>query len=98
MHVREPRTQVVHVRLSQAEHQELKDFCDAQHARSVSDLLRFAVRHLMQAGADLPDGSLGRAIQNIDGRIEKLHREIKRLSGLIEKSPRPGPTNAMESN
>ena len=94
MGVREPRTQVVHVRLSQQEHQKLKDFCAAQHARSVSDLMRFAVGYLMEAGADLPHGSLGRAIQTIDGRIEKLEREIKRLSGLVEESPRPGPSNA----
>ncbi len=95
MRVREPRTEVVHVRLSQREHQKLKDFCAAHHARSVSDLMRFAVRYLMEAGADLPLGSLGRVNQTIDGRIEKLDREVKRLSGLIEKSSRSGPTNAM---
>ena len=98
MGVREPRTQVVHVRLSQEEHQELKNFCAVQHARSVSDLMRFAVRYLMEAGADLPHGSLGRAIQTIDRRIEKLDSEVKRLSGLIEKSSRSGPSDAMQRN
>ena len=91
MGVREPRSQVVHVRLSREEHQEIKDFCAVQHARSVSDLMRFAVRYLMEAGADLPHRSLPRAIQTIDGRIEKLDREIKRLSGLVENGSRPGP-------
>ncbi len=90
MGVREPRTQVVHVRLSQREHQKLQDFCAAQHARSVSELMRFAFRYLMEAGADIPRGSLGQAVQTIDGRIEKLDREIKRLSGLVEKSLRLG--------
>ena len=94
MGVREPRSQVVHVRLSREEHQEIKDFCAVQHARSVSDLMRFAVRYLMEAGADLTVGSLGQAIQTIDGKIENLDREIKRLSGLVEESPRPGPSNA----
>ena len=95
MGVREPRTEVVHVRLSQQEHRKLMDFCAAQHARSVSDLMRFAVRSLMEAGADLPPGPLGQAIQTIDGRIEKLDREIKRLSGLVERGSGPGPSNAM---
>ena len=98
MGVREPRTEVVHVRLSQQEHQKLKDFCAAQHARSVSDLMRFAVHYLMETGADLPHGSLGRGIQTIDGRIEKLDREIKRLSGLVEKSSRPGPSDTKQRN
>ena len=95
MRVHEPRTHVVHVRLSQREHQNLQDFCAAQHARSVSELMRFAVRYLMEAGADMPRGSLGRAVQTIDGRIEKLDREIKRLSGLVERGSGPGPSNAM---
>ena len=98
MGVRERRTEVVHVRLTHEEHQKLKDFCAAQHARSVSDLMRFAVRYLMEAGADLPHGSLGQAIQTMDGRIEKLDREIKRLSGLVEKSPRPGSSDAGQRN
>ena len=98
MGVREPRTEVVHVRLSQREHQKLKDFCAAQDARSVSDVLRFAVSYLMETDAGLPDGSLGRAIQTMDGKIENLDREIKRLSGLVEKSPQSGPTDARQEN
>jgi len=94
MHVREPRTEVVHVRLSRKEHREIMDFCDEQNARSVSDLLRFAVRYLMEAGEDLHGSSLGRAIQTIDGRIKKIDREVKRLSGLVENSSRSAPTNA----
>ena len=86
MGVREPRTEVVHVRLSREEHRELKEFCAARQARSVSDLLRFAVRYLMEADAGFPDGSLGRAIQTMDGKIEKLDREVRRLSGLVEES------------
>ena len=80
MGVRERRTEIVHVRLSRQEHREIKKFCDAQHARSISDVLRFAVRYLMEANAGLPDGSLEQAIQTMDGRIEKLG-EVKRLSG-----------------
>lgn len=98
MHVREARTEVVHVRLSQREYREIKQFCDAQQARSVSDVLRFAVSYLMEGGVDLRDGSFPRAIQTIDGRIEKLDREVKRLSGLVEKSPRPGPSDARKRN
>ena len=94
MIVREPRTEVVHVRLSQQEHQKLKDFCAAQQARSVSDLVRFAVGYLMEVDTSFPGGSLGRAIQTIDGRIEKLDREVKRLSGLVEESLRAGPSDA----
>ena len=98
MHVREPRTEVVHVRLSQQEHRQIKKFCDAQHARSISDVLRFAVRHLMEVNGGLPNGSIGQAIQTIDGKIEKLDREVKRLSELVEKSPRPGPSGARQRN
>ena len=68
------------IRISEQDYEGLKSVCAARGARSVSDLARQAVSRLFDSPEHTPEW-LGR-VEEIDGKVEALKRELTRLQGL----------------
>ena len=70
------------IRISEQEYEGLRSVCDARGARSISDLAREAVSRLIDSPKNTPDW-LPR-VEEIDGKVEALKRELTRLQGVHE--------------
>jgi uncharacterized protein (DUF1778 family) len=86
MPVLKRRSRIVSFRLSQEEYDALKDTCVAQGARSISDFARSAACRLARNGNGFQDEALQAAVLTLQGRVEELDRELKRLAHLLEAS------------
>jgi len=75
------RTRMICIRLSEEEYDQLQSNCDAQGV-AISQLIRAAVTYFtsQQNGNARP---LLESINEIDGRVSSLDREVARLSALI---------------
>ena len=91
------RSKMVSFRLSEQEYQDLLMLCEQRGSRSISDLARDAVFNLLVAGhvpvsgnghfngnGHVHDGSVieGKVLA-LDGRMQELDREVKRLAELL---------------
>ena len=91
MAVLKRRSRIVSVRLSEQEYQELLSCCLNRGARSLSDLAREAMQGLLASrdgngnGHGNGDG-LGVEVEKLNGRMEQLDHELKRLANLVNKS------------
>ena len=90
------RSKMVSFRLSEQEYQDLLMLCEQRGSRSISDLARDAVFTLLVSGNGHSNGNGhgadGNGIENrvhaLDGRMQELDREVKRLAELVaEKVP-----------
>jgi len=87
------RSKMVSFRLSEQEYQDLLKLCEQRGSRSISDLARDAVFNLLLSGNGHGHGSGngrgadGGGIENrvhaLDGRMQELDREVKRLADLL---------------
>src|SRR5213592_2189498 len=97
MPVLKRRSRIVSFRLSQEEYDALKDTCVAQGARSISDFARSAACRLARNGNGSPDEALQAAVMTLQGRVEELDRELKRLAHLLEASQPPAPAKSYKA-
>src|SRR5436309_5887294 len=88
MPVLKRRSRIVSFRLSQEEYDALKDTCVAEGARSISDFARSAACRLARNGNG-SDETLQAAVLTLQGRVEELDRELKRLAHLFEAAQPP---------
>jgi len=89
------RSKMVSFRLSEQEYQDLLMLCEQRGSRSISDLARDAVFNLLlsgrpagsvngHGGAAHADGSvIEHKVHVLDGRMQELDREVRRLAGLL---------------
>jgi hypothetical protein len=77
------RTRIVNFRLSEGEYDYLKSLCLSRGARSISDYARATICQEIQAQTSDPDARMGATVQRLDGKVEELERELKRLKDLI---------------
>ena len=91
MPVLKRRSRIVSFRLSQEEYDALKDTCLAEGARSISDFARSAACRLARNGNGSPDEGLQATVLTLQGRVEDLDRELKRLAHLLEASQPAAP-------
>ena len=86
MAVLKRRSKIVSVRLSEQEYQELLSCCLNRGTRSLSDLAREAMQGLLVGGASNGNGDgLGVEVEKLQGRMEQLDHELKRLASLVTK-------------
>ena len=81
MSVLKRRSRMISFRVSEDEYIGLKNLCVNAGARSVSDMARDAVHRLMRNPSQ-PNHQLETVVQMLQGRIEALDTEVKRL-GLV---------------
>ena len=81
---------MISFRVSEDEYPGLKNLCVNEGARSVSDMARDAVHRLI-ANHSWPNNQLETVVQALQGRIEALDMEVKRLGRALNgQSPTPG--------
>jgi hypothetical protein len=85
------RSKMVSFRLSEQEYQDLLMLCETRGSRSISDLARDAVFNLLVPGNGHSNGNGHRTggsviehkVDALDGRMQELDREVKRLADLL---------------
>lgn len=78
------KTRMVSFRLSDDEYCGLKSLCEAQGARSISDLARAALQNLLTGGNCVADAAVRSRLDALDGRITLLDLAVERLAQLVE--------------
>lgn len=87
MTVLKRRTRIISFRLFENEYQELQNICVSEGVRSLSDLARSAVCHLIRSGGKNLDETLEEELWKLKGRMEGLDCELKRLGEIIGGAP-----------
>ncbi len=82
MTVRNPRSRMISVRLSEEEYLGLKRLCAITRARSVSELTRDAMRVVLN-GLNRDNDNLGLGLHEIHGALKNLDHKIDQLSERI---------------
>ena len=82
MSVLKRRSRMISFRVSEDEYVGLKTLCVNEGARSVSDMARDAVHRLISNHSG-PNHQLETVIQVLQGRVEALDMEVKRLSRAL---------------
>ena len=77
------RTRVVNFRLSDVEYARLRASCEEHGANSISDFTRAAVYRLIDRDAAATHDPLAAAVGVLVAKVERLDREMKRLSRLL---------------
>ena len=68
---------MISFRLSEEEYSNLRNLCENEGARSVSDLARDAVHRLVSKGAET---QVAVTLQELKGRLDTLDLQVQRLS------------------
>ena len=90
MSVLKRRSRMISFRVSEDEYIGLKNLCVNEGARSVSDIARDAVHRLI-TNQSWPNNQIETVVQVLQGRIEALDVEVKRLGmALNGQSPTRG--------
>lgn len=89
MAVLKPRNRMVNFRLSEAEYEELRNYCLSRGARSLSDFARSAVCHYI--GSANGDDKIEDKIGKLNGKVDELDQEVKRLARLLDGDGRRAP-------
>jgi hypothetical protein len=73
---------MISFRLSPEEYQHFRDFCLTQGTRSFSEMARAAVNKLAQdpEAANATNGAVESRLRNLEGRVQVLAAELRRLS------------------
>jgi hypothetical protein len=82
MSVLKRRSRMISFRVSEDEYTGLKNLCVNEGARSVSDMARDAVQRLI-AKRSWPNNQLETVVQVLQGRVEALDVEVKRLGRTV---------------
>lgn len=87
------RDKMISVRLSDEEFVKVREACRAAGARSISDLARDAIRHLLaepsipqEAGED----GLSARVEHLDQKVNYLQEQLSRLAILVGEGGAPG--------
>jgi hypothetical protein len=80
---------MVSLRLSEDEHERLIELCTIKGAHSASDLARAAVCDYLQS-PDNQAGHNGPAAGDLHQKVEKLEKEVRRLSRLVSSATAAG--------
>jgi len=75
---------MISFRLSEDEYESLISVCENEGARSVSDLARDAVHRLIGRS---PQIEVEIALRALEGRVDTLDLQIRRLSMTVDQSP-----------
>lgn len=71
---------MVSFRLSDEEYEQFHRLCAEQGDRSISEIARFAIEHLITNGVALPGAQLEQRVTEIDNRLSELGRKIDTIT------------------
>ena len=82
MSVQKPRTRVVYFRISEEEFGKLNQLCEAQGARSLSDLARTAMQDMLGQANGQPTANM------VATKLETLERMLAELNAALRSMGR----------
>jgi hypothetical protein len=85
MAVFRPKSRMISFRLSEDEYEILKKDSLSHGARSVSDYARSTLRRFMAGQAGIHGDGFEAGIEQLDGRMQELNRELQRLLRVVER-------------
>jgi len=85
MAVFRPKKRMISFRLTEDEYEILRKDSLSRGARSVSDYARSALRRLMAGQAGTHGDGFEARIEQLDGRMQELNRELQRLLRVVER-------------
>jgi hypothetical protein len=85
MAVLRPRNRLVYFRVSEDEFQQFNQICEAERARSVSDLARYAVQRMINDGngKSRPE-DVAAKLQVLEAGICDLSRRVQELTAFVK--------------
>jgi hypothetical protein len=80
MSVQKPRTRVVYFRISEEEFGQLNRLCETQGARSLSDLARTAMQHMLgHADGELSQNMVVTKLETLERMLAELNDALRTL-------------------
>jgi hypothetical protein len=80
MSIQKPRTRVVYFRISEEEFGKLNQLCETQGARSLSDLARTAMRHMLgQANGETTPNMVVTKLETLERMLAELNDALRSL-------------------
>jgi hypothetical protein len=76
------RSRMVSFRMTEEEYDRLRQLCDAQSIRSVSDLARAGINLLLQQPERATPETLESRVTEIEGRLRLLALELRRMNQI----------------
>ncbi len=70
---------MISFRLTAAEYARFRDLCSTCGARSVSELARMAINSLLNEPASIPQDAFEYRVAELEGRVNMLRLEFKKL-------------------
>lgn len=72
---------MISFRLSAEEYERFRRLCSTSGTRSVSELARAAINSLLKHPTDAPSEALESRVKELEGRMNMLHSEFRKLQG-----------------
>lgn len=79
----ESRNRIVTFRLTAEEHNRFRQLCFEHGIASVSEMARAAINLLLNQPGRAPEGAIAGRMAELEGRLNILTSELKRLNSLV---------------
>jgi hypothetical protein len=86
------KTRTISIRLSDDEYGALRDVCESQGVRSLSDFARLAIENLSVGGGLEAQVTVKTRLETLASRVDVLDLAVERLAGIFEGNGRNGGT------
>jgi hypothetical protein len=82
------KTRTISIRLSDDEYGSLKNVCESQGVRSLSDFARLAIENLIVGGGLQAQITVQSRLDALNSRVEVLDLAVERLAGIFDVNGR----------
>ncbi len=88
------KTRTISIRLSDDEYGALRDVCESQGVRSLSDFARLAIDNLIVGGGMNAQVTVKTRLDVLNSRVDVLDLAVERLAGIFEENGRSDGTES----
>ena len=88
------KTRTISIRLSDDEYVALRDVCESQGVRSLSDFARLAIESLIVGGGMNAQVTVKTRLDVLNSRVDVLDLAVERLAGIFEGNGRSDGTES----
>ena len=81
------RSKLVSFRMTEEEYERFREICYTKGIRNVSEMARAAITLLLQQPDRIAEGCLESRVNELEGRLQKLAGEVKRLQQSQPRTP-----------
>ena len=91
------KTRTISIRLSDDEYGALRNVCESQGVRSLSDFARVAIENLIVGGGLEAQVTMKTRLDALNSRVDVLDLAVERLAGIFEVHGRNGGTESEDA-